>query len=56
MLDQVSRLNMATTIALVGLEYLPYRHTFNLNITPRACRGLETIWAYIACVLLAWLA
>ena len=44
---------MATTVALIGLHYLPYRHTFNVNITPHVCKGLG---AYIACALSAWLA
>ena len=44
---------MATTVALIGLHYLPYRHTFNVNITPHAC---ERLGAYIACALLACLA
>ena len=46
---------MATTrpIALVGLHYLPYRHTLYVNITPLDCKGLEAIWAYTACALLA---
>ena len=44
---------MATTIALVGLHYLPYRHTLCVNITPHVCKGLEAIWAYIECALLA---
>ena len=46
-------------IALVGLHYLPYRHTLYMlyvNITPHVCKGLEAIWAYIACALLARLA
>ena len=46
-------------IALVGLPYLPYRHTLYMlyvNITPHVCKGLEAIWAYIACALLAQLA
>ena len=47
---------MATTVALIGLHYLPYRHTFIMNITPHVCKGLEAIWAYRACALLAWLA
>ena len=49
----VSRLNVATTVALIGLHQLPYRHTFYMNITPRVCKGSEAIWAYIACALLA---
>ena len=41
-------------IALVGLHYLRYRHTLlYVNITPHVCKGLEAIWAYIACALLA---
>ena len=43
-------------IALVGLHYLRYRHTLCMlyvNITPHVCKGLEAIWAYIACALLA---
>ena len=49
---------MATTrpTALVGLHYLPYRHTLYVNITPHVCKGLEAIWAYTACALLARLA
>ena len=42
---------METTVRLVGLDYLPYRHTFNVNIRPHVCEGLEAIWAYIACSL-----
>ena len=43
-------------IALVGLHYLRYRHTLYMlyvNITPHVCKGLEAIWAYTACTLLA---
>ena len=49
---------MATTrpIALVGSHYLPHRHTLYVNISPHVCKGLEAIWAYIACALLGWLA
>ena len=47
---------MATTVALTGLHYLPYRHTFNMNRTPHVCKGLQALWAYITCALLAWLA
>ena len=49
-------------IALVGLGYITcplYRHTLYMlyvNITPHVCKGLEAIWAYIACALLAQLA
>ena len=52
-------LNMATVtrpIALVGLHYLRNRHTLYMlyvNITPHVCKGLEAIWAYIVCALLA---
>ena len=54
-------LNMATTIALVGLHYLPHSHKLyvHVNITAHVCKGLEVIGAYIACALLtrlAWLA
>ena len=50
-------------IVLVGLHYLPYRHRLYMlyvNIAPHVCKGLEAIWAYIACALLvlarlAWL-
>ena len=46
---------MATTkhIALVGLHYLPYRHTLYVNITPHVCKGLEAIWAYTVCSISA---
>ena len=44
---------MATTVALIGLHYLTYRHTVDMNITPHVCEGLEAIRAYIACALLA---
>ena len=49
---------MATTrpIALVGSHYLPHRHTLYVNISPHVCKGLEAIWAYLACALLARLA
>ena len=47
---------MATTIALVGLHYLPYRHTLYVNKTPHFSKGLEAIWVYIACALLGQLA
>ena len=43
---------MATTVALLGLHYLPYRHTGDMNITPHVCEGLEAIRAYTACALL----
>ena len=39
----VNRLNVATTVALIGLHYLPYRHIFDVNITPHVCEGLEAI-------------
>ena len=46
---------MATAgpIALIGLHYLPYRHKLYINITPHVCKGLEAVWAYIECALLA---
>ena len=47
---------METTVRLVGLHFLPYCQTFNVNITPHVCKGFEAISAYIACFLLAWLA
>ena len=31
-LDQVSRCNMTTTVALIGLHFLSYSDTFNVNI------------------------
>ena len=31
---------MATTIPLVGLQYLPYRHTLYLNIKPPVCKAV----------------
>ena len=49
----VNRLNEATTVALIGLHYLPCRHTVDMNITPHVCEGLEAISAYTACALLA---
>ena len=33
----VSRLNVAGTVALIGLHHLPYRRTFYMNIMPRVC-------------------
>ena len=44
---------MATTVALIGLNYLTYHHTVDMNITPHVYEGLEAIRAYIACALLA---
>ena len=44
---------MATTVALIGLHYLTYHHTVDMNITPHVCEGLEAIGAYTACALLA---
>ena len=41
------------SVVRIGLHYLPYRHTFNMNITLHVCEGLEAIWAYTACALLA---
>ena len=31
-LDQVGRCNMTTTVALIGLHFLSYSDTFNVNI------------------------
>ena len=47
---------MATTVPLTGLHYLPYCHTFNVNIASHVCKRLEANWAYIAFALLVWLA
>ena len=46
----------ACRVTLPALSSHIVRYMLYVNITPHVCKGLEAIWAYIACALLARLA